>query len=141
MNKTLPNQAIREALFTLLDGIEVDGEVIPCYDTRVSGVDDPDYYILMSSQTNTVDKSVKCGYRWESEIVIDINTRYGGYGNPGDRTLANAILDEVRDLTQDITVDGFDVVTVTQTFPNDLFLETESYNIFRSFMRLSLLLD
>ena len=82
--KILPNKWIRKQMFDLLNNIDVVVEfpsetqtyTIPCYDTRVSGVDSPNHYILLTTQSNEVDKNNKCEWFWESEILIDIVTIY-----------------------------------------------------------------
>ncbi len=149
--KILPNKWIRKEMFELLNNIDVTIEfptetqtfTIPCYDTRVSGVDNPNYYILLTTQSNEVDKNNKCEWFWESEILVDIVTIYPRGGNPGSRLIGDEILEEVRYLTEQFEMpseSGLSVITRTQSFPNDLFLSTDSENIFRNFMRLQLLI-
>ena len=64
MTKTYPDKYIRKAIYNKLNGIDVNGNTINCYDTRVVAPDYPQHYILMSSQLNTVDKNNKCEWFW-----------------------------------------------------------------------------
>ncbi len=141
MNKALPDKWVRKAIFTQLNNIVVDGNTIPCKDTRVTGNNIPPHYILMTTQTNSVDKANKCEYFWNSSVLLDITTTYQGAGNTGSRVLADNILDRVRDLTNNLTLDvssGLEVFIQKQDFPNDLTTITRNENIFRKFMRLEL---
>jgi hypothetical protein len=118
--------------------------VVKCYDSRVMADNDVTQYVLMTTQTNTVDKSTKCGNRWESSILLDIVTTFNGAGNYGSRLLADNILDKVRALTDSLTLDvasGLEVVYQSQDFPNDLVTVTSTENIYRKFMRIELLID
>ena len=63
MDKALPYKWIRKAISDAIDGIVVDSFVIPCYDTFVTrdvNSDMPSHYVLMTSQSNEVDKGNKC---------------------------------------------------------------------------------
>ena len=74
MDKSLPDKHVRKAIYALVDGITVDTETINCYDSRVTvtNADIPDFYVLMTTQTNIVDKNNKCEWFWESSILLDI---------------------------------------------------------------------
>jgi hypothetical protein len=150
MIKTLPDKWIRKAIFDVINNISVVDEmsgdvlVVKCYDSRVMADNDITQYVLMTTQTNTVDKSTKCGNRWESSILLDIVTTFNGAGNYGSRLLADNILDKVRALTDSLTLDvasGLEVVYQSQDFPNDLVTVTSTENIYRKFMRIELLID
>ena len=150
MIKTLPDKWIRKAIFDVVNNISVVDEmsgdvlVVKCYDSRVMADNDITQYVLMTTQTNTVDKSTKCGNRWESSILLDIVTTFNGAGNYGSRLLADNILDKVRALTDSLTLDvasGLEVVYQSQDFPNDLVTVTSTENIYRKFMRIELLID
>jgi len=143
MVKTLPDKYIRKAIYDVVNGIVVDGNTINCYDTRLTGVQ-KNNYIVLSTQSNEVDKSTKCGYDWQSSILIDIITRYKLSGNTGSRLLADNILDKVRELTDSLTLDvasGLEIVTQTQSFPSDLQSETNNELIYRKFIRIEFLIE
>ena len=143
MVKSLPDKYIRKAVYTAINNIVVDTITIPCYDSRTTG-SNVDNYTLMTTQTNSVDKRTKCGYDWESSILIEVFTRYKLTGNTGSRLLADNILDKVRSLTDSLTLDvasGLDIVTQIQSFPNDLISETTNEIIIRKFMRIEFLIE
>jgi hypothetical protein len=144
MNKTLPDKWVRKAVSDVLDGIVVDGKLIPCFDMKVVldvQRDNPQHYILMSTQTNEVDKRNKCEWFWESSILLDIVTSYSGTGNPGSRLLADNIVDASRSALQGLTLDagsGLEIVTIDWEFPPDLGVDTNAEVLFRKFIRLNL---
>ena len=143
MNKTLPNKWIRKAIFDAVDEIVVDGEIIYVYDSRVSGVDQPDFYVLMSSQTNEVDKNNKCEWFWESEILLDIRATFFLTEDSGSRLLIDNITDAVRNLTRNLILDGasgLEIIKTSMSFPNDLNEITEGEIMYRKFIRLNLLI-
>ena len=139
MNKIFPDKYVRKAIYDALNGIIVNGNTIKCYDMRVTGVDIPDHYILMTTQTNTVDKNNKCEYFWDSTILLDVFTTYQRQGNPGSRLLVDDIMEAVRDLTNDLVLEGgLDVINQRQSFPNDITSVTENEIVHRKFLRLEL---
>ncbi|MCB0448418.1 MAG: hypothetical protein KDD03_13105 [Gelidibacter sp.] len=143
MNLPLPDKEVRKAIYTLVNNITVDSKTIKCYDTRVTGSTIPDYYVLMTTQTNSVDESVKCGDRWESSILLDIVTRYPASGNTGSRLFADNIADAIRALlVNKLTLgQGLKVVHQKLDFPNDLTSVTDNENIFRKFIRVELTIN
>ena len=143
MNLPLPDKEVRKAIHDLIDGITVDSKTIKCYDSRVTGSTIPDYYVLMTTQTNVVDETVKCGDRWESSILLDIVTRYGSVGNTGSRLFADNIADAIRALlVNKLTLgQGLNVVNQKLNFPNDLSSVTDNENIFRKFIRVELIIN
>lgn len=144
MNKSLPDKWVRKAIFDAINDIEVDGILIPCYDMKVvldAQKDDPQHYILMSTQSNEVDKRNKCEWFYESTILLDIITSYGGRGNPGSRLLADNITDAIRGAIQSLTLDaasGLEIVKQDWEFPADLGADSNAEVIYRKFIRLSL---
>ena len=144
MNKSLPDKWVRKAVYDAIDGIVVGGLVIPCYDTHVTydaQKDEPQHYVLMTTQTNDVSKRNKCEWFWESSILIDIITSYAGAGNNGSRLLADNIADACRNALQDLTLDvgsGLEVVQETMNFPADISTDSGAEVIFRKFIRLEL---
>ena len=144
MIKQLPDKYIRKAVFDAVNNLVVDTLTIPAYDSRVSGNTIPQHFILMTTQTNQVNKMTKCGDVWESSILIDIVTTYDGSGNTGSRLLSDNILDAVRNATNNLVLDvasGLVVQKQTQDFPNDIVTITENENIFRKLMRLELTIN
>ena len=144
MNKSLPDKWVRKAVFDAINDIIVDTLTIPCFDSEVPKGLEVDHYVLMTTQTNTVDKSNKCEYWYESSILLDIVTSYSGVGNPGSRLLADNIADAVRSATDVLTLDagsGLVILRQTQSFPNDVVTKTSVENIFRKFIRIELTIN
>ena len=143
MIKPLPDKYIRKAVFDAINNIVVDTKTIPCYDMRVTG-DNKSNYVLIQDQSNTVDESIKCGDRWESQILLEIYTSYLLSGNTGSRLLADNIVDKVRELTDNLTLDvasGMVIEEQTQSFPSDLNATTENKIVFRKFVRIEFLIN
>jgi len=143
MIKLLPDKWIRKAIFDVVNDIVVDGETIKCFESRVSGSNLANY-ILLTVQSNEVDKSIKCGDRWESSILIEIYTRYLLTGNTGSRLFVDNITDEVRSLTDNLVLDtasGLTIVTQNQSFPDDIVDTDDSYMFYRKFIRKEFLIE
>lgn len=144
MDKSLPDKWVRKAISAVLNDIIVDGIKIPIYDTRVTtnqNKDIPQHYILMTTQTNEVDKNNKCEWFWDSSILLDIITSYDLPGNPGSRLLADNILDAARNATNNLVLDvasGLEIIIQTLSIPNDISVTTHNENIFRKLIRLEL---
>ncbi len=142
MNKVNPNKWIRKAVFDELDGVIIDSETIKVYDTRVTGHDIPLNYIVMSTQTNIVEKDNKCEWFWDASILLDITTTYLRPGNPGSRLLLDNITDVVRQAVNVLDLDpasGLSIITKTINI-SDLNTITENEIVFRSLFRLELLI-
>ena len=143
MVKTLPDKYIRKAIYTAINNMVVDGYTIPCYDSRVVG-QAKDYYVILSTQSSNVAKDTKCGYKWESNILIDIITRYKLSGNTGSRLLADNIADKVRELTDNLVLDvasGLTIITQTESMPNDLVSTSDNVIVYRKFIRIEFLIN
>lgn len=143
MDKSLPDKWVRKAIFESMNEINVGGTIIPFYDTNVPGGDIPPFYVLMTTQTNDVDKANKCEWFWQSSILLDIVTSYDLPNNPGSRLIADNIADEVRNKINSIQLDvssGLEIITKTQSFPNDIATTTQNENIFRKLIRLEMLI-
>ena len=141
MIKALPNKWIKKALFDVLNGIVVDGKTIKCYDNFVTGNKRPNNYILLTTQSNEVEKANKCEYFWDSDILIDIVTIYQRSGNTGSTLLVDNISDEVRRLTDVLVLDpasGLEIFTQTQSFPNTLSQHSQNEIIFRNLVRITM---
>jgi hypothetical protein len=143
MIKALPDKYIRKAVFDAINNIVVDTKTIPCFDMRVTGANKSNY-VLMQGQSSIVDKTNKCADMWESQILLEIFTSYNLSGNTGSRLLSDNILDKVRELTDDLTLDvasGLTIQTQTQSFPNDLDTTTGTKIVFRKFIRIEFLIN
>jgi len=144
MTKTLPDKWIRKAVYNAINNTVVNTFAIPCFDTRVPMNDKRNFYVIMSTQSNEVDKSVKCGYRWESQILLDVITSYDINGNTGSRLMADDILNSIKTLTDNLTLDissGLEIITQSQSFPSDLVSTTKNEIVYRKLMRIEFLIN
>jgi len=141
MIKTIPDQHIRKAIFDLFNGTIVDGNTINVYDTYyASKGDELEAYVIMSTQSNDVQYQ-KCEDFWNSEILLEICTWYGGSANTGSRLLADQILDALRNALEvdlDLSGGGLEVIRQVITIPNDLTTQLVNGVLFRKFIRLEL---
>lgn len=135
MNKQNPSKYIRKAIYNAINNITVNGLQIPCYDTRVKVGDNPMYYVLMTTQSKDVIKATKCEYRWSATLLLDIVTIYNTSGNTGSRLLADDIENAIRNATQNLTIEGFTVVTMNMDFPPNLDNINEHHIVYRNFIR------
>jgi hypothetical protein len=144
MVKNLPDKWIRKAVYTAINDIVVNTFAIPCFDTRVPKNDKRSFYVIMSTQSNEVDKSIKCEHRWQSQILLDVITSYDINGNTGSRKMADDILDAIKTATDSLVLDvasGLTIVTQNQSFPNDLVSITENEIVYRKLMRIEFLIN
>lgn len=144
MNKNLPDKWIRKAVYDAINNISVDGNIIPCYDSKVTGRNKKPHYVLITTQNNIAENVNKCEKQWRSFILLDIVTTYKNSGNTGSRLLADNILDEVRNLTDNLTLDvssGLKIVWQKDTFPNDIVTITDNNSIYRKFLRIELYIN
>jgi hypothetical protein len=135
LNSTNPSKHIRKAIYNIVN------PVYPCFDMQVTGNKNPDNYVLMTSQSKTIDKATKCNYRWECSLLLDIVTVYKGSGNTGSRVKGDDMEGAIYELIKDIEITGYTVVNRTFSFPDSLSLKTDTENIFRNFIRIELLLN
>ena len=144
MNKPLPDKWIRKAIIDVANGMIVNSVAIPVYANRLPPDADANHFVLISTQTNTVNKDTKCGYAYESTVLLDIVTSFYGRGNILKKTIADDILDKLRDLTDDLQLDissGLYINRQTQSFPTDITTITPTENIYRKFMRLEMFIN
>jgi hypothetical protein len=142
MITTNPDKYIRKAIFDLLNDIVVSGKTIKCFDSRITGNAKVLNYILLTTQTKSIDKANKCEYRWNTSVLIEIFTKTSSQGNSGSRVLLNDIEQAVNDLLlPEITIDNFDVVNQNLSYNTQLETITDTENIYRSFLTLELTLN
>ena len=136
-----PDKLIRKAVHDQINGITVSGKIINSYDSRLTGNEDKLQYVLLTAQTKEIEKNTKCEYRWTTSLLIEIYTKTSSAGNSGSRVLLNDIEQAIYTLLQPkITVTGFVNLTQNITFETQLETITSTENIFRSFLRLNLIL-
>ena len=134
-----PDKFIRKAISDNINNIVVSGKTIPCYDSR--GTNAPSNYVLLTSQTKEVDKATKCGYRWETMLLIEIFTKVTSSGNTGSRVFLNDIESAIMTLLNPtISISGFQTLTQNISYENQLETISDTEIIMRSFLRLNLVL-
>lgn len=133
-----PDKFIRKAVFDLVNNIVVNTNVIKCFDSRILAQDLPNY-VLLTAQSKDYDKTTKCGYRWDSSLLIEIYTKHTSAGNSGSRLLLNDIEQAVSDLlTPMLLVDNFTTISQDISYENQLETITDNEIIFRSFLRFNI---
>lgn len=136
---TNPDKFIRKAVNDLVNNIVVSSKVIKCFDSRATNA--PLEYVLLTAQSKEIDKATKCGYRWDSSLLIEIYTKVSSSGNTGSRVLLNDIEQAVYTLLlPKLAVSGFQTLTQNISFENSLETITDTEIIMRSFLRLSITL-
>jgi hypothetical protein len=136
-----PDKWIRKAVFDATNNIVVNSKIIKTFDSRVTGNANLSEYILMTAQDKDVLKNTKCEHEWECSLLIEIYTRYSSSGNTGSRLLLNDIEQAVMDvLNPKLIIQGFTNVTQNITYETSLETVTDTENIYRSFLRLNLIL-
>ncbi len=136
-----PDKWIRKAVFDATNNIVVNSKIIKTFDSRLTGNANLTEYILMTAQNKDVLKNTKCEHEWECSLLIEIYTRYSSSGNTGSRLLLNDIEQAVMDvLNPKLTIEGFTNITQNITFETSLETVTDTENIYRSFLRLNLIL-
>ena len=137
----LPDKHIRKAIYAAINDISVSGSTIPVYDYRVTTNTLPTAYILMSTQTGTLDTFDKCGESWQSSILLDVVTKYAGVGNTGSRLFADDIADAIIPFLKVLQLDiasGLQIYDRNIFFENDQSIVTDKENIFRKLIRVEL---
>lgn len=136
-----PDKFIRKAVGDLINGIVVNTKTINSYDSRLTGNANKNEYVLFTAQTKEIEKNTKCEYRWTTSLLIEIYTKYTSSGNTGSRVLLNDIEQAIHTLlTPKLVVTGFETLTQTISYEQQLETVTDTENIYRSFLRLNLTL-
>jgi len=144
MVKSLPDKWVRKAIYDAVNNVDVDGFHVKVFDTRVTvdiNSDEPQHYILMTTQTNETEPTSKCEWNWRSSILLDIVTTFPQPGNPGSRLLVDDITDKVRESIQGLTLDpasNLKIIMQDESYPSDLVTLTKTESVFRKFIRLEL---
>jgi len=138
----LPDKYVRKCIFDNVNDVVVHEKNIKIYDTNVTN-DESNEYILMSTQNNEILETSKCGFRFQSFILLDIVTKYNNEGNTGSRVFADDILDSViQILGNDIELEGgLNIYSKSFSFPPDITEYSDKNIIHRKFVRMELLIN
>ena len=143
MNKILPDKWIRKAVFDLINNITVNSITVPCFDT-FQAVDKEKVYVILSTQTADTRDDNKTEKQWESSLLIDIIQKIPRAGSVGSRVLVDDIADNIRGLTQNLTLDsdsGLTIIKQTIDFPAIDPSITVNETVFRKLMRYEFLIN
>lgn len=133
---TVPNKWIRKMIFDLIDDINVDGILVPCYDVRATDYEG-DLYTLISTQTMVPDNR-KCGYAWRSTVELQAINVVDA--NAGSRllvdNLSEAILTAIENAQPDVASNL--VISYRRIeMPGDLTTEANQKLIYQNIIRLT----
>jgi len=131
---------LRKYYYTTLQGITLDGDVVPVYDDEVNDSvapytrdSPPDKYIILSNQ-NSADQSAKCSFQERHTIQVDSAVIYPAY-NGGFRVAEqlNAIVKErmLTDTAGAFDLDGFRVFRSREDLSRNLSEKTKVQNIYK----------
>jgi hypothetical protein len=132
---TNPNKYVRKAIYDAISG------TYSCFDMQVSGNANPTQYVLISTQDKEHNRPTKCGGRWVSYTLLDIVCIYLGTGNTGSRVVNDDMENTILGLLENITVDGYTVISQAHEFPSNLDSSTSTQTVYRNFVRVILTLE
>jgi hypothetical protein len=130
-----PNKYVRKSLY---DAISTE---YPCFDMQVTGNTSPTQYVLISTQDKEHNRPTKCGGRWVTYTLLDIVCIYNGAGNVGSRVVNDDMENTILTLIENITVDGYTVISQGHEFPSNLDSSTSTQTVYRNFIRVVLTLE
>ena len=130
-----PNKYVRKALF------DVISTKYDCFDMQVTGNTNPTQYVIISTQDKERNKPTKCGGRWVTYTLLDIVCIYNGAGNVGSRVANDDIENSILGLIENLTVDGYTVISQELEFPSNLDSSTTTQTVYRNFIRVVLTLE
>lgn len=130
---TNPDKHIRKAVS---DKIKAAIVGIPVYDSRVPDGVNTTKYIIMSTQTKTVDDQFnKCDDRWDCTILLDLVSRVVGTGNTASRVPVNDMEESVIASVRDLVMTGYKVQRLVLESSDSLDNITDTENVFRQLVR------
>jgi hypothetical protein len=132
---TNPNKYVRKAISEAISG------TYSCFDMQVSGNANPTQYVLISTQDKEHNRPTKCGGRWVSYTLLDIVCIYLGTGNTGSRVVNDDMENTILGLLENLTVDGYTVISQAHEFPSNLDSSTSTQTVYRNFVRVILTLE
>lgn len=130
-----PNKYVRKALYDVIS-TEYD-----CFDMQVTGNTNPTQYVIISTQDKEHNRPTKCGGRWVTYTLLDIVCIYNGAGNVGSRVVNDDIENTILGLIENLSVDGFTVISQELEFPSNLDSSTSTQTVYRNFIRVILTLE
>lgn len=135
MNTMNPDKHIRKEIYDRIHNADVNGELIKCYDSRVTA-NNPKYYFLISTQLNQPNRT-KCGRGWINSTEIQVIARFKK--NEGSRVMIDDMVNEVLEELDQFrlpTATGFKVSTDDLSIDNELTEPSGSEVIYTKILRL-----
>ncbi len=122
-----PKKWIRKYFSTALANMVVNGKTVKVYDSHTPNNDD--VLIILSTQTGSNDREVKCSIDKNRTIEIQVITRYKGA--TGSRLLMDDITEEIQNRITDIQIENFTVNDWSVNFPQEFITTSSTETIFR----------
>jgi hypothetical protein len=132
---TNPNKYVRKALYDAINGTYL------CFDMQVTGDTNPTQYVIISTQDKEHNRPTKCGGRWVTYTLLDLVCIYNGAGNVGSRVANDDMENTILGLIENLTVDGYTVISQAHEFPSNLDSGTATQTVYRNFIRVVLTLE
>jgi hypothetical protein len=100
-----PDKYIRKYFYDTLteDGLSV-------FDSRL-GLQKLDFYVLLSTQSKLLEQGNKCGFNYDSTIVIEIVDVTPKQGNQGSRVSLNDAEEKIINAYLNAVIENFDITT------------------------------
>jgi len=132
---TNPNKYVRKAIYDAVNG------TYPCFDMQVTGDTNPTQYVIISTQDKQHERPTKCGGRWTTFTLLDLVCIYNGAGNVGSRVANDDMENTILGLIENLSVDGYTVISQGHEFPSNLDSSTSTQTVYRNFIRVVLTLE
>jgi hypothetical protein len=126
-----PDKHIRKAIY---DACTLQN--IPCFDTR-QGQEYNAVYVLMSTQTKSLQKGNKCVYNWDSNITLEVIQRKNKTGNFGSRVTVDDVEEQIISIINNLVINNFVLLNKVYN-SNSLTTTGVNENIERKIINLNL---
>lgn len=128
-----PDKWIRKYFFETLNNLSVGGATFKVYDSVSTAFGST--YIILSTQSKSENYEVKCGMRWDCDIILDIVTIFTGKGS---RLLVDDASEKVVDTCNNILIEHFDLINKSREYPNEFIINNGEQTIFRKLIKYNL---
>lgn len=126
-----PDKWIRKAIYTPLAVLN-----IPVFEVR-QGQSANNPYVLITTQSKSIEKGNKCAYNWDSNVTIEIIQRIKKTGNTASKVAINDIENQILSVINSLVIDNFVILTKNYS-SNSLTTNGIDENIERIIINLNL---
>lgn len=126
-----PDKWIRKAIYEPLAILN-----IPVFEVR-QGQSTNNPYVLITTQSKSIEKGNKCAYNWDSNVTIEIIQRIKKTGNTASKVAINDIENQILSTINSLVIDNF-VILNTNYNSNSLTTNGIDENIERIIINLNL---